>query len=330
MILFHSLLFSLLSEDSKSNYLPMISSPEFEIKFNKSVEVDHSDPNLLVNYVTEVLLDAAKKAKVKYRKCNSANDSPWFDKSCRELKNSVKSLGTKIHQNAKDPSLKSELYSKKKELKKLIRSNKVKFKNDILEQMKQSKSDSKKFWKLLDKLEKKKDDSVFKQGISIHRWVSHFQSIFRNSEIDHVLPKNNRENGVLDREISDEEMKLAAYILRNGKAPGFDSISNEMLQCFLEVRPEILRRFVNSILKNPRIREKWSISMINPLHKAGSKMDPDNYRGISLLSCFSKYFSAILNLRLRQYAIDNNIFSKSQLGFMAGCRTADALFFSIT
>ena len=66
--------------------------------------------------------------------------------------------------------------------------------------------------------------------------------------------------------------------------------------------------------------------MINPLHKAGSKMDPDNYRGISLVSCFSKYFSAILNIRLTQYALDNDIFSKSQLGFLAGCRTADALF----
>ena len=115
----------------------MINSPEFERKFDGSVEVDHSDPNLLVNYVTEVLLDAAKKAKVKYRKCNSANDPPWFDKSCRDLKSSIKNLGTKIRQNAKDPSLKSELYSKKKELKKLIRSNKVKFKNDILDQMKQ-------------------------------------------------------------------------------------------------------------------------------------------------------------------------------------------------
>ena len=40
--------------------------------------------------------------------------------------------------------------------------------NDMLEQVKQSKSDSKKFWKLLDKLEKKIDDSVFKQDISNH------------------------------------------------------------------------------------------------------------------------------------------------------------------
>ena len=195
-----------------------------------------------------------------------------------------------------------------------------------MEQIKQSKGDSKRFWKLLDRMEQKKDDAIFKQGISNQRWVSHFKSIFQDSNKSQEFPKNTKEKGELDREITDEEMKLAAYILRNGKSPGFDSISNEMLQCFLEVRPDILRRIFNSILDNPRIIEKWSISMINPLHKSGSKMDPDNYRGISLLSCFSKFFSSILNLRLTQYAIDKNIFSRSQLGFMAGCRTVDALF----
>ena len=195
-----------------------------------------------------------------------------------------------------------------------------------MDQMKQSKGDSKKFWRLLDKMEKKKDDTVFRQGISNHRWVSHFKSIFQDSNKSHPFPENTRERGELDKEITDEEIKLASYILRNGKAPGFDSISNEMLQCFLQIRPDILKRIFNSILSNPRIIEKWSVSMINPLHKSGSKMDPDNYRGISLLSCFSKFFSSVLNLRLTQYAIDKKIFSRSQLGFMTGCRTADALF----
>ena len=155
---------------------------------------------------------------------------------------------------------------------------------------------------------------------------SHFKSIFQDSNNSHPFPENTKARGELDRGITDEEIKIASYILRNGKAPGFDSISNEMLQCFLQVRPDILKKIFNSILSNPCIIEKWSISMINPLHKSGSKMDPDNYRGISLISCFSKFFSSILNLRLTQYAMDRKIFSRSQLGFMAGCRTADALF----
>ena len=190
--------------------------------------------------------------------------------------------------------------------------------------MQQSRKDSKKFWNLLDKMEKRSDDTVFKQGISNQRWVSHFKSIF-HKQCDTPLPPNTSAVGQLDGEITMEEILLAAYILRNGKSPGFDSISNEMLQCLLKIRPDILKRTFNAILSRPHTIEKWSISMINPLHKAGSKMDPDNYRGISLLSCFSKFFSAILNTRLTQYALDTNIFSKSQLGFLAGCRTVDAL-----
>ena len=143
------------SENSKSSYLEMISSPEFEERLDKCVEVDHSDPNLLVNYVTDVLTDAAKKAKINVRKYNSMNDPPWFDKSCRDLKNDIKRLGTKIRNSQKDKPLKSELYTKKKELKKLIQKNKSNFKNDLMEQIKQSKGDSKKFWKLLDRIEQK-------------------------------------------------------------------------------------------------------------------------------------------------------------------------------
>ena len=303
----------------------MISSPEFRIQFDKSAQLDHSDPNILVKYVTDLLISAAEKAKTKYRTSNSKKDPPWFDKSCIELKDSIKTLGAKIRKNPKDKSLKSILFEKKKELKKLVRNNKMKYKNDLMEQMKQSKNDSKKFWKLLDKMEQKEDDTIFKKGISDNRWVSHFRSIFHNPG-GQPLPKNTRISGELDREITDAEMLSAAYILRNGKAPGFDAVSNEMLQCLIEVRPEILKSVFNSILKSPCLIKNWSMSMINPIYKSGPKMDPDNYRGISLLSCFSKFFSSILNLRLTEYAIEKNILSKSQLGFMAGCRTSDALF----
>ena len=47
--------------------------------------------------------------------------------------------------------------------------------------MNQSKKDSKTFWKLLDKMEKKQDDTIFKQSISEHRWTSHFQKVFQGS-----------------------------------------------------------------------------------------------------------------------------------------------------
>ena len=139
------------------------------------------------------------------------------------------------------------------------------------------------------------------------------------------LPENTMEEGPLDYPISDEEIKLGAYILRQGKSPGHDSISNEMISCLLEVKPELIKKLFNAILQNPTIIIKWRTSMISPIHKKGPKVNPDNYRGISLLSCFAKYFLAILNQRLLKFVIQNKILSKSQLGFLPGNRTSDAL-----
>ena len=105
--------------------------------------------------------------------------------------------------------------------------------------MNYSKKDGKKFWTLLDKIERKQDDTIFKQGISGQRWTSHFKAIFQGPKGNPPLPKNTAERGILDYEITDEEINLCAYILRNGKATGYDSISNEMLSCLLKERPEI-------------------------------------------------------------------------------------------
>ena len=70
--------------------------------------------------------------------------------------------------------------------------------------------------------------------------------------------------------------------------------------------------------------EQWSLSIITPIFKTGSKMDPSNYRRISLLSCLEKLFSAILNQRLLRYVLENKILKVGQLGFLAGNRTSDS------
>ena len=54
-------------------------------------------------------------------------------------------------------------------------------------------------------------------------------------------------------------------------------------------------------------------------------MDPDNYRAIALSCCLSKFYAAVLNRRLLNFAIENNIIDQSQLGFMPGNRCSDAL-----
>ena len=77
-------------------------------------------------------------------------------------------------------------------------------------------------------------------------------------------------------------------------------------------------------MRSGEIVPEWLVGIIVPIHKNGAKHDPSNYRGITLRSCLGKLFMAILNNRLLTYTIQNDILSKSQLGFLAGNRTSDA------
>ena len=64
----------------------------------------------------------------------------------------------------------------------------------------------------------------------------------------------------------------------------------------------VFTTFFNLVFNTGIIPDKWSQGMISPIYKnKGDKASPDNYRGITILSCFRKLFTAILNTRLNNY-----------------------------
>ena len=105
------------SEESKAKFLQILNTAEFTGKLEKYDEVDHSDPNLAVNYVSQVLVEAADRTKIKYVKANETNDPPWSDRTCKELKDCIRDLGKKIRKNPRDVNLKATLATKKRNLK---------------------------------------------------------------------------------------------------------------------------------------------------------------------------------------------------------------------
>ena len=151
----------------------------------------------------------------------------------------------------------------------MVKRNKYKFKTSLLQEMNWKRRDAKIFWKLLDKLYQKQGDDILKGSISPNKWVGHFKDVLYNPNTPKKLPKNTKETGPLDFAVSDEEIKLGAYILRIGKSPGHDSISNEMIACLLDVNPELIKKLFDAILQNPTIIDKWQTSMITPMHKKG-------------------------------------------------------------
>ena len=100
-------------------------------------------------------------------------------------------------------------------------------------------------------------------------------------------------------------------------------IINEMIKYGQLTLTPLLCRLFNLVFSSGIYPKIWSIDHITPLHKSGSTSDPSNYRGITISDIVGKFFNRVLNNRLSNFFISNNIINKEQIGFMKGRRTTD-------
>ena len=68
------------------------------------------------------------------------------------------------------------------------------------------------------------------------------------------------------------------------------------------------------------------MGLISPIFKSDDKLNPDNYRGICVISCLSKLFLLILNDHLSYFLNTHGIIRKSQIGFQKNNRSTDHIF----
>ena len=141
----------------------------------------------------------------------------------------------------------------------------------------------------------------------MRKWTEHFKKVLV-SKNDPIYPQDCTDTGPLDYPITLDELKYASYILKNGKACGIDSISNEMLRCVMEINPNTLLCLFNAILEGKT--PDSNVAILTPIHKKGSKTNTKFYRGISLICSVSKMYAAILNKRLLKYTHEKNMLSK--------------------
>ena len=80
--------------------------------------------------------------------------------------------------------------------------------------------------------------------------------------------------------------------------------------------PAIFVSLFNIVFDSGCIPESWSEGSIVPIYKnKGDPANADNYRGITVLICFGKLFTCILNNRLNSYLENYNVLCEKQAGF---------------
>ena len=80
-------------------------------------------------------------------------------------------------------------------------------------------------------------------------------------------------------------------------------------------------------MKQVKIPEKWAEEYIVPIYKnKGDIGDPDDYRGITILSCMGPVLTSILNNKLNTYLSNYSCLGEEQAGFRKNYGTCDHIF----
>jgi hypothetical protein len=92
----------------------------------------------------------------------------------------------------------------------------------------------------------------------------------------------------LNKKITQKEILDCIKRLKNNKAHGDESTSDKTIDVYIEL--------FNIIPYS------WLVGYIKPIYKnKGDKLDPKHFRTITILSCVSKLFTAILNERVNKF-----------------------------
>ena len=191
--------------------------------------------------------------------------------------------------------------------------------------------DPKVFWKIVNGSTEEKREEYNK--LSCDTFLEYFKSLRKEEDINENdfdqthLDDNTTFTELLDTPFTEEEVLTVVNNLKNNKACGLDNITNEILKAFSSKLLPVLTNFFNLVVLSGKVPEDWTIGVLKPLYKQkGCADDPNNYRGISLLSCFGKMFTSLINLRLSTIFDQENVIGNEQAGFRSGHSVTDHIF----
>ncbi|CAH1245976.1 ANTXR1 [Branchiostoma lanceolatum] len=113
--------------------------------------------------------------------------------------------------------------------------------------------------------------------------------------------------------------------LKSDKATGLDQLNNRLLKSAAQEIAPSLTTIINASIQTSEFPEDWKKARLSPIHKAGDRDAPNNYRPISILPAVSKILERAVHTQLYDYMTTNNILSEVQSGFRPGHSTQTAV-----
>ena len=106
--------------------------------------------------------------------------------------------------------------------------------------------------------------------------------------------------------------------LKQYKSPGPDELHPRLLSELSGCIALPLKEIFDRSLSTGQVPKLWKLANVTAVHKKGSRDEAQNYRPISLTCICSKVMERIVNEKVMQHLIHNNILCTQQHGFTSG------------
>ena len=304
--------FTLLFHDRKYDILDMINI-NIDTCVNKIVELNQASAECLkanINIGRTLLLKR------------------WWDAKCKQLKRAKLNAFRMLRRNGTDKNL-TKYKSSRNEFKKVCKRKQSELQRQNRQTLIESRSDNNIFWKTIKRFRSKPKQT---NDISSSRWLSHFKELLYNQHKTNVQDTNfdfhedGPFNDYFNAPFSLSELRENIKNLKLGKAGGPNGLIAEMIKHTANQIVHILLPLFNKILELGWFPKNWSESIRCLIFKAGSLLDPNNYRGVSLIDILNKILTGMMHTRLNKRAEQYSKIDESQAGFRSGYSTTDNIF----
>ena len=113
--------------------------------------------------------------------------------------------------------------------------------------------------------------------------------------------------------------------LNPNKAIGLDGVSSRFLRDGADVIAEPVCHLVNMSILTETVPSGFKSAKVVPLFKKGSKLEPGNYRPVSILNVLSKVLERAVHCQLVDHLKAKNVLYKNQSGFRGSFSTDSCL-----
>ena len=121
------------------------------------------------------------------------------------------------------------------------------------------------------------------------------------------------------------EVETEIKSLNANKSSGYDGYSAKILKDIYKEISKPLTHIFNPVFITGIIPDQMKIALVTPIFKANEENKFENYRPLSVLTCFAKIFEKLMYKRLINFIDKNGILSKHQYGFRKNRSTEHAI-----